>query len=329
MKNIVILTILIAVSSHFTYSQWYNQFTEDCVILIEQHTNDKYYPVGTGFLIQSESESRYPVVVTNKHLLNRGNIFISIPADKEILDYARWKNISEITIGNRVWKLQDKRLRTEYNTIKDGKLNYVLHEDTLIDIAAFPLEIRRFISTNDDFDGLAKNQLPAARGKIKCCSFTMVPRKFIGKREDMRLGRDTFFLGFPLGFGAEDPISPILRSGTIAWVDPEGKEFWLDAVSLNGNSGSPVFAKPNTEDNLDEQHSRLIGMIYAHWGQNISLYVPDENNKVPVEAIKEIENLGLARAVWADDILNVVERAERIMPLEYTKSTLLPQDPEE
>lgn len=329
MKYFLVLIILIVLHSDSAHAQWYNQFTEDCVILIEKNVNEKYYPIGTGFLIQSETASKYPIVVTNKHILSLKKIYISIPADKEIIDYVKWKNISEIKMGDRIWKIQDKRLRTEYNTIKDGKLNYILHEDTLIDIAAFPLEIRRFISTNDDFNGLAKKQLPSARGKIKCCSFTMVPRKFIGRREDMRLGRDTFFLGFPLGFGAEDPISPILRSGTIAWVDPEGKEFWLDAVSLNGNSGSPVFAKPNTEDNLDEQHSRLIGMIYAHWGQNISLYVPDENNKVPVEAIKEIENLGLARAVWADDILNVVERAERLMPLEDTKSTLLPPDPEE
>ncbi len=57
-----------------------------------------------------------------------------------------------------------------------------------------------------------------------------------------RVGDDVYVLSFPLFLGAGPHTQPIVRSGTVALKDREG-EFLVDATTLPGSSGGPVFLK--------------------------------------------------------------------------------------
>lgn len=55
---------------------------------------------------------------------------------------------------------------------------------------------------------------------------------------------DAFFLSYQPGIEQQKEIMPVIRSGTIGMVSPDGI-FYLDAFAFPGNSGSPVFLKPS------------------------------------------------------------------------------------
>jgi len=129
---------------------------------------------------------------------------------------------------------------------------------------------------------------------------TMIARSTIRKRDKAHLGEEVYFVGFPFGIGtkygaflqgylAQENPNPLVRSGSLAWLSDEKNEFLLDAFSYGGNSGSPIFTKVS----LTKRGPFLIGMIFGHLGI-------------------ENENFGLARCVWVDDILQVVDRAENL-----------------
>jgi hypothetical protein len=87
-------------------------------------------------------------------------------------------------------------------------------------------------------------------------------------------------------YKVEVPL-PLIRSGMIAWLADDSKEFLLDAFSMGGNSGSPIYTNMGGI-------AFYIGMIFGHWESN--------NNN----------NIGLARCYWADDVLEVVEKALKL-----------------
>lgn len=65
------------------------------------------------------------------------------------------------------------------------------------------------------------------------------------KFQNIPLGDDVFFLGYPLGLGIQNvpKLSPLLRVGVIALKNSDST-FLLDANVYPGSSGSPVFYKP-------------------------------------------------------------------------------------
>lgn len=74
--------------------------------------------------------------------------------------------------------------------------------------------------------------------------------KFIGEDlfedfENLPVGDDVFFLGFPLALGVRNvpKLSPLVRVGVVALKNSD-TTFFLDANVYPGSSGSPVFYKP-------------------------------------------------------------------------------------
>jgi hypothetical protein len=191
------------------------------------------------------------------------------------------------------WTIEGQRLRTSFTTRIDSIDHYASHPS--LDIAAFPIGIGSRVGIDED--------------TLRVSPIRYLVRSFVLPREQVSLGDQVYFLGFPGGLGSLDPISPVLRGGNIAWIDPQAAEFWIDAVSLGGNSGSPVFTAAGRELDLTPRPSMFIGMVFGHHGQRVLLPTVHEETLSIRIAATEIENWGLARAVWAKDILSVVEAA--------------------
>jgi hypothetical protein len=278
------------------YSQWFDPQTLNCVVLLEKLVDSTYVPHGTGFLIKLGTEDVIPIAITAKHLLNREKIYISIPSDKSFKEKYRKR---QIKILNTTWHIEANRLRCEFETgIKDTK-RFVVHPDSALDIAAFPLEIGTQV-------GLKGEDL------FQITSIQVIGSSRIPSRSGFSLGTNAYFIGFPMGFGSSDPISPVLRSGTIAWISPKNKEFWLDAISLGGNSGSPVFTQATLNPQfgvIKPESPKLIGIIFGHYGEKIPMLQADAEKGIVIQKVREIENWGLARAIWCDDILAVARLA--------------------
>lgn len=301
--TILLLTVLVPTPELAFGQQWFNPQTLQCIVLIEKLVQGRYAPLGTGFLVTGEREDGKPILITAKHLMKRDKIFISIPADSEIITYASKYQTTRFKIGDTWWHLTGERLRCEFETINKGLHKYVTHSDTAIDIAAFPLDVGTSLEKNGEI--------------LKVSKIALVPKNFYESKKNVQLGDDIYFVGYPFGLGSSDPLSPVLRSGTVAWIGPTGSEFLLDAMSYGGNSGSPVFTKATITKEfgvIANTPVYLIGMIFGHLKQDYPLLKIDtiqEQEALVVDTV-EIENLGLAKAVWIDEILEVVKKASLI-----------------
>lgn len=285
--------------------QWFDPRTLRCIVLIEKQVQNNYPALGTGFLVTSDREdgTRTPILVTAKHVLQRDKIFISIPADAEIVAYASKYKKTRFKLGDIWWDLSGERLRCEFKPANNGRYRYATHSDTTLDIAAFPLDVR----DTCELDGKI----------LKISKVGVLLSSFFKSKKNVQLGDDIYFVGFPFGYGSSDPLSPVLRSGTVAWIKPNGQEFWLDALSYGGNSGSPVFTKSTMTPKLgvfENTPVYLIGMIVGHLAEYYPLQRLNISETLLVAETDtvEIENRGLARAVWVDEILEVVKKASLI-----------------
>ncbi len=113
-------------------------------------------------------------------------------------------------------------------------------------------------------------------------------------RKDVSLGDEFYFIGFPLGLFVDKRLSPILRSGTVAWMSDESTHFILDAFSFGGNSGSPVFSKiilGRKPGELNWEDAYLSGMVVGH-------FYDENDHKI---------NIGLAKCLWIDEIIKLTE----------------------
>ena len=134
--------------------------------------------------------------------------------------------------------------------------------------------------------------------------------------KDLSLGDEIYFVGFPFGIGAHHRIEPLVRSGSIAWISENSREFLLDAFSFGGNSGSPVFlkrligTKPGV---LRWEKPFLVGMITGHHSIRLENVLTQPDPSVLKFEKGTINlNLGLARCVWVDDILHIANKAQEL-----------------
>ncbi len=114
------------------------------------------------------------------------------------------------------------------------------------------------------------------------------------------LGQDVFYLGFPLGAGAdiEIPHKALVRKAMISSV-PEKKDYIIEANAFPGTSGSPVFL-------LRDEVYKLIGVIAS--------YIPYRDIAVSVQTGKPRiifeENSGLSYVIKSKYILETIETDE-------------------
>ena len=125
-------------------------------------------------------------------------------------------------------------------------------------------------------------------------------------------GDGVFVLGFPLGLAGEERNYTIVRQGVIArirdWLGGKSRTILIDATIFPGNSGGPVFTRPEiaaVKGTKSNKSSLLIGMI--------SSYIPYEDVAISSRTHRARiifqENSGLATVVPVDVIQETIDRA--------------------
>jgi hypothetical protein len=281
MKKLTFCLLFICIGS-YAHSQVTSYLAEgavNSVVLLEKKVDDVYFPHGTGFLLQSYDENKPVIVVTNEHLLRNRYIYVTIPADSELLNYNNIKNKKSVVINGEKWEILGNKLRLQYELIPDS----TFISDSVSDVAAFKIKIGNSISINETT-------------KLKISNMIGIGWSNIKYKKDIQLGTEIFFIGFPFSIGTEMGVdgtkefstnipTPLIRKGIVSWKSPAYDVFLLDAFSYRGNSGSPIFTIKDIQN-----RPYLIGIVAGHLPSDFS------------------DNAGLAKCVWADKILELIKK---------------------
>lgn len=299
--KLFLVTLFILLFAKFLFAQWADPQSLQATVLIEKESGQ---PHGTGFLLYDYKNSGSYIVVTCSHLIGTHKRFlVRVSADTTIINYLKSRNIPAILLKNvkSVVERESVTIIVDlYGT--DGSKLFV--QDTTLDIAAFYLR---------NFDVTIK--IDSVTNTYKATNMLGIPMSQYAYRKDLSLGDEVYFVGFPFGIGTANLIEPLIRSGSIAWMSKNTKEFLLDAFSFGGNSGSPIFqkiilgAKPGS---LEWKPPKLVGMITSHHGLTLDNVLTQPNpNELNYEKNSVHLNFGLARCVYLDDILNVVNKLQQ------------------
>jgi len=302
MKYKLLLVILfILLSPKFLLAQWADPQSLQATVLIEKESGQ---PHGTGFLLYNYKNNGSYILVTCSHLIGTHKRFlVRVNADTAIINYLKIQNLPAILLKNIKSVVGQESviiIVDLYDT--DGSKLFV--QDTTLDIAA--LYLRNFAVTI---------KTDTITNTYKATNMLGIPMSQYTYRKDLALGDEVYFVGFPFGIGTSNLVEPLIRSGSIAWLSKNTKVFLLDAFSFGGNSGSPIFqkiilgAKPGS---LEWKPPKLVGMITGHHGLKIDNILTQPNPKeLKLEKDSVDLNFGLARCVYLDDILNVVNKLQQ------------------
>jgi hypothetical protein len=279
MKNLLLIILVFLFIKTETFCQetnWFGSSTIKSIVLLQKLDNGKYVNHGVGILTVQDDHNT-PIIVTCEHVLRNSQIYVVANADTTLIKEYKKLNVKTIKIQNVDWTLDGNLIRAKVDLIKNK--TFVTHADGL-DIAAFPFNITQSLVFKKDSSIMPISQI------------LFVSEKNFGNNGMVNLGEDTYFIGFPFGFGVSDVLEPLLRSGVVSWVSQTDNEFLLDAISYGGNSGSPVFTKM-TPLNNKRLKPYFIGMVVGHYSS-------------------DYENIGLAKCVYIDDIIEVINETKKL-----------------
>lgn len=138
----------------------------------------------------------------------------------------------------------------------------------------------------------------------------LIPRDFVETYENLEIGDDVFFLGYPMGITSKESAYPLARSGIIS-TKLGGGVILIDGNSFPGNSGGPVFLKPSifelkTKTIGKIRPPKLIGMIFENIDyQDVAVSVQTKKPRIIFS-----ENAALAKAYSTNKILELLESEE-------------------
>ena len=220
--------------------------------------------IGTGFYIGREiKDSQYHVfLVTNKHIIK----------DKDQL-YSRFKKNNGILYTETI------------PLIANGEKCYSEHPDPNVDVVVIHINGKYISDNNVDFN------------------FIDIDNEAVSTREFMSEGgcdgTGVFMLGYPMGMTSIDSNHPICRYGCVARLDEKEiisrKNILLDIQNFPGNSGSPIFIKPEAyslEGTKAFSRSVLYGIVHSYIPYRVEMMNTQTGEIVEVRE----ENSGLANA---------------------------------
>ncbi len=124
-----------------------------------------------------------------------------------------------------------------------------------------------------------------------------LPKELFENFNELEVGDDIFFLGYPMGLRALKSASPIVRAGIISLKESDDT-LLIDGTVFPGNSGSPVFLKPSFF-NIKQRslgtirEAKLIGMINSYLPySDIAISQQTQKPRIIFE-----ENSGLAKVI--------------------------------
>jgi hypothetical protein len=165
------------------------------------------------------------------------------------------------------------------------KVNWVFSKDPAVDIAIIPFA---FDPTNDDL--------------------RFIPTAMFEPSQRLTELQDVFFYSYQPGLEVQGKIAPIARRGMISRINDD-HTFYVDAFVFPGNSGSPVFVKPNAMSFISEggvgagdaQGCKFVGLAGEYLPYtDLAISVQTHHARVAFE-----ENSGLAR-IWSVEILQEI-----------------------
>lgn len=135
--------------------------------------------------------------------------------------------------------------------------------------------------------------------------------------EGMREGDGVFLIGFPMGLVGDTRSAAIVRGGTLARFrgvrDGYSKTLIVDGYVYPGNSGGPVFTKPEglaIQGTAAVDSSYLIGVVASYIPfQDVAVSPQTGRNRVVFE-----ENSGLTHVFPVDTIDAAIDEYERFYP---------------
>jgi len=138
----------------------------------------------------------------------------------------------------------------------------------------------------------------------------LVPHNFVEAYENLEIGDDVFFLGYPMGITSKESAYPLARSGIISTKLGEGV-ILIDGNSFPGNSGGPVFLKPSifelkTKTIGKIRPPKLIGMIFENIDyQDFAVSLQTKKPRIVFS-----ENAALAKVYSTNKILELLDSEE-------------------
>lgn len=256
----------------------------EAVVLFEVKSGRSYRTVATGVLIgfqatRDKEGQHHTFIITNKHVFqDKGTIYVSV----------------DIEGG--------KRKRINLPLLKNNdEPTWFSHRFKQVDMALLPVSMN-----------FLRHGLGAAHKWIPESRF-LYEKDYPEK--GFSVGDGVFFVGFPLGLSGKLRNSPILRAGYLARADKEllkiAKSLIIDGQNFPGNSGGPVFTKPDIAhlgDTKSIDSNFLVGIVKSYLPHTNYFVDPDN----PMVSVSSTENSGLALYVpmdYARQIYNAWVRA--------------------
>jgi hypothetical protein len=304
MLKIFCLTLTISVFlPALSASQWFDQQSVDATVLLDKIDSGQLVPHGTGFVLYNYQHPEFPIVVTCAHLLKNADIVVTVNADSSLVANFSKHDIDTLVFLKRIWVLENGILRCRVRLTSKPIQTFLV--DPKLDVGIFLIDLPSSIT----IDSTHVSQRVSC---LKC-----LPRSMIFHKSEILTGDDTYFIGFPFGLGTEKRINPVIRSASVAWQDDGTPEFLLDALSFGGNSGSPIFTKATINRRIgviETEGPKLVGMVLGHLGDSLQgvLTQPNTNLQLVQRQDVEIQNWGLARCLWFDEIQPLVNAANTL-----------------
>lgn len=261
----------------------------DTVVAIEVQQEDSTFKcIATGFLCgfltgkkNEKGENLYRIfLVTNRHVFN-----------KKTLVYLRF-NFQE-----------EARRYPLPLTLPNGDINWEAHIDEKIDLAVTPINANKLKEEGVTYSFVNEENMAFMRTIDE---------------EGISQGDGVFVLGYPMGKAGLNKNYAIVRGGIIARLDneiiAEEHGFLIDALIFPGNSGGPVFLKPeiaSIEGTKAVNNSYLLGVIKSYIPYSETAY--SLQTDPPTPRIQFVENSGLAHVVPLDYVRDIVDK---LMPKE-------------
>lgn len=276
-------------------------FYKDAVVALGRDGSDgKRHWVGTGFMVgrlEEGSTDRYTIyILTNKHVVKGFSSLL-----------VRFNNAESVGVKD-----------LEMPLIENGKKIYSEHQNEESDIVAIQILPGVIIA----------NRLKLSFLKLEEHALTLEKMQRTGVDE----GTLVYTLGFPMNLMNEKIKAPICRLGCIsriadAFVEQDkANNFLVDAEVFPGNSGGPVFNRPEVvsiEGTSCNGSCNLIGILSAYVPYRELLYskqtdsvrmIQEENSGLtivhPVDRIKEVVELEWRRHQIKQDNVQDREKAE-------------------
>lgn len=251
------------------------------VVSIGRGEGEEYQSLATGFLAgflngntDSKGNKLYTAcLVTNRHVFDK--------KEKAILRF------NVVARGTKTYTV----------LLKDQQANrlWMVHADEKVDLAVLPINFNLLINEGINCVFISEEHM-AFRSTVK--------------EDGIVAGDFIYVLGFPLGIVGRQQNYVVVRGGVIARIDDEVIQsqhaFLIDSTVFPGNSGGPVFLKPelvSIEGTKAVSKSYLLGIV--------SSYIPYRDACVSQQTgearIVFVENSGLSYVVPMDFVRETIE----------------------